>query len=97
MKEVADKIHKDNSAGVVGLVLGVLATISGVPGLLLGFVGFWFSLYQYRHGKNKWAKWGAALNIIGFVIGVSLAIYIGFFVASNVSNLQALSELRNYG
>jgi len=96
MKEANDK-HKDNSSGIAGLIFGILAVVSGAPGVVFGFVGFWFSLYQNKHGKNRWSKWGIALNIIGFVIGLVAIISLGFLIADNVSNLQGLSELSNYG
>ncbi|MEK6908635.1 MAG: hypothetical protein AABX23_01115 [Nanoarchaeota archaeon] len=98
-KEMVDKEirHHDNSAGIAGLVLGILSVMSGVPGLLLGFIGFWFSLHQHKHSKNKWSKWGIALNIIGFVLAIVLTVYLSIFVRNSVADLQGLSELSNYG
>ncbi|MEK6915618.1 MAG: hypothetical protein AABW89_03705 [Nanoarchaeota archaeon] len=80
--------HHDNSSGVTGMILGILSVISGIPGLLLGFVGFWFSLNQYKHGKNKWAIWGLALNIIGFILAAVFAYYLYITVGSAISGLQ---------
>lgn len=93
-KEMIDKEikHHDNSAGVVGIVFGIMSIMSGVPGMLLGLIGFFFSLNQHKKAKNKWSKWGIGLNIVGFVLGIISAIYISMAVA----NLQGLSQL-SYG
>ncbi|MBS3083316.1 hypothetical protein J4423_00780 [Candidatus Pacearchaeota archaeon] len=86
-QEVVDK-HRDNSAGVVGIIFGIMAIVSGVAGVLFGFIGFWFALYQYRHSKNKWAVWGLILTIIGFILGIVFVVYLYYFVGSTLSNLQ---------
>ena len=98
-KEMIDKEikHHDNSSGVVGVILGIMSVVSGVAGILFGFIGFWFALHQYKHSRNKWAVWGLALSIIGFVLGVVLVIYLYYFVGNNISNLQAAPQLNNYG
>ncbi len=98
-KEMIDKEikHKDNSAGVAGVILGILSIVSGVAGILFGFVGFWFALHQFKHGKNKWSKWGLILTIIGFVLGIALTIYLYYFVGNAISNLQGTPDLSNYG
>ena len=83
--------HHDNSCGVVGVILGIMSIVSGVAGILFGFVGFWFALHQYKYAKNKWATWGLALTIIGFVLGLILTIYLYYFVGNTLSNLQGSS------
>ena len=90
-KEMIDKEirHKDNSAGVAGIVLGILAVVSGVAGILFGFIGFWFAWNQFKHGKNNWSKWGIVLTIAGFFLGIALTIYLYYFVGNAVSNLGA--------
>ncbi|MBS3081335.1 hypothetical protein J4416_00160 [Candidatus Pacearchaeota archaeon] len=85
---VVEKKHHDNSAGVAGVIFGVMSIVSGVAGILFGFIGFWFALHQFRHSKNKWAVWGMALTIIGFVLGIALTIYLYFFVGNALSTLQ---------
>ena len=97
-KEMMDKEirHNDNSAGIVGVVLGILAVVSGVAGIIFGFVGFWFSLHQFKHRKNKWAKWGLALTVVGFVLGIALAVYLYYIVGGAISKLGS-TELSNYG
>lgn len=85
-----EEMKKDNSSGIAGVVLGILAVMSGAPGILLGFVGFWFSLNQHKKSKNKWSKWGLGLNIAGFVLGVILVIYVYTVAASAVAGLQGV-------
>jgi uncharacterized BrkB/YihY/UPF0761 family membrane protein len=98
-KEMVEKEirHHDNSSGIAGVIFGVFSIMSGVPGILLGLIGFFFSLNQHKKAKNKWSKWGIALNVIGFVIGVILTIYLTIFVSTAAGNLQGISELSNYG
>jgi len=79
--------HHENSSGVVGVVIGILALLSGIPGLLFGVIGFGFSLYQHKHGKNRWSTWGLVLNIVGFVIAAAFAYYI-YSAFGNLSGLQ---------
>ena len=96
-KEMTEVRHHDNSAGIVGIVFGVLSVLSGVPGILLGLIGFFFSLNQHKKAKNKWSQWGLVLNIVGFALGIILAIYVAMFVSSSVAGLQGLSGLEAYG
>ncbi len=62
---------KDNSFGVVGVVLGILSILflsSG--GIVLGIIGLVFSLKQKKLSANSWSKAGAYLNIIGIILGI---------------------------
>lgn len=91
-KEMVDKEikHHDNSSGVVGVVFGIMAILSGAPGILLGLIGFFFSMNQKKKARNNWSKWGIILNVVGFVLGVIFAIYISVYVGNAVAGLQGL-------
>ncbi len=91
-KEMIDKeiMHHDNSSGVVGVIFGIMSILSGAPGILLGLIGFFFSLNQKKKASNKWSKWGLILNIVGFVLGIAFAIYISMYVSDAVAGLQGL-------
>ncbi|MEK6893895.1 MAG: hypothetical protein AABX10_00355 [Nanoarchaeota archaeon] len=91
-KEMMDKEtkHHDNSSGVVGIIFGIMSILSGAPGILLGLIGFFFSLNQNKKAKNNWSKWGMVLNVVGFVLGIIFAVYISVYLSNAVAGLQGI-------
>lgn len=91
-KEMVDKEirHHDNSSGVVGIIFGIMSILSGAPGILLGLIGFFFSLNQNKKAKNNWSKWGMVLNVVGFVLGIIFAVYISVYLSNAVAGLQGI-------
>jgi cell shape-determining protein MreD len=75
---------KDNSAGVAGVVFGILGIIFGGLlgwlGIIFGVIGLFFSLNQKKHGKNKWSKIGFTLNVIAIVLGIVALIFAIYIV-----------------
>ena len=62
---------KDNSAGTVSVVFGILSIlVSAVPGILLALISLGFGIKQWKMGKNSWAKAGIILAVIGILVGV---------------------------
>ena len=93
-KEVVEKSHQhhDNSAGVVGVVFGVLSLVFAVVpiiGFVLGVIGVIFSHRQNRSVPNKWSKAGLWLCWIGSIIGAIWSIYYIKMVIELATQYQA--------
>jgi len=105
-KEVA----RDNSFGIVAVILGMLSVLSAPGlfllfvygpflGLALGVLSLVFSLMQRKRSNNNWAKAGLILSIIGIVLSVLLIIWlIGFIIKliKQIQELQASGVLEQY-
>jgi drug/metabolite transporter (DMT)-like permease len=65
------KSASDNSFGTASVVLGIISiAFSSMIGVLLGIIGLIFAFNQSKIEKNKWAKAGKILNIIGVLLGI---------------------------
>ena len=79
-----NKPMKDNSFGIMGVILGILSILfSGANGFILGILGIIFSVKQKRTFKNKWSLWGMILSIIGVILGVIGIIFFFYAIQSN--------------
>ena len=83
----------DNSFGIASVVFGVLSIIFALSfgGIVLGVVGFFFSLRAKRTANNRWAKWGFWLNIVGIVLGVIVIYFFVTYLPNYVSQAQGIS------
>ncbi|MGV8142821.1 MAG: hypothetical protein ACP5NS_04280 [Candidatus Pacearchaeota archaeon] len=98
MKEMSEK-SGHNSAGVVGVVFGILSLVAfliPVLALILSIVGFVFAWNQKKKMPNSWATAGLWLNGLAFIIGVAWNIYyvLGIikFASQYQQQLQGLSQ-----
>ncbi len=96
MKEMSEK-RVDNSAGVVGVVFGILSLVAfliPVLALVLAIIGFVFSWMQKKKMPNSWATAGLWLCGIGILLGIAWNTYyiIGVikFASQYGSQIQAL-------
>lgn len=72
----------DNSSGVSSVILGILsitsiflvffAVFAPLTGLILGVLALFFAMAQKKSHKNKWAKHGMILAIIGIILNILL-------------------------
>ncbi len=86
----------DNSFGVAGVILGILSIVfSSITGVILGVIGLIFSIKQDKIAKNKWAKSGKVLNIIGIIIGIVFFIYALNSILNNPDFLSQLQKVAN--
>ncbi len=87
---------KDNSFGVVGIVLGILGIIfSSANGIILGVIGLIFSMKQKKIMKNKWSSVGVILNIIAIILGVIVFVYALNSLISNPDFLSQFQQVAN--
>lgn len=91
----------DNSFGIASVVLGITGIVLSFfvyAGIALGIVGLIFGFIQMKKGKNAWASWGIALNIIGIALSLLLLwYYVGVAkeFARQVQELQASGAFPN--
>ena len=78
MKEDVEKKHGDNSAGVVGVVFGILSLVFAVVpiiGPILGIIGVIFSFKQRKNHPNRWSTAGLWMCWIGIIVGAVWSTY----------------------
>jgi len=103
---MAKEASGDNSFGILSVGFGILSLVfafsvilGSIAGTILGVLGFIFALVQRKRSKNKWAKTGLVLSLIGVVINVILFIILVTTIAGIVSQyqqqLQSLGGLTN--
>ena len=86
----------DNSFGVAGVILGILSIVfSSITGVILGIIGLVFSMKQNKIMKNKWARAGTILNIIGIIIGIVFFVYALNSLLNNPDFLSQLQQITN--
>jgi len=86
----------DNSFGVGGVILGILSIVfSSITGVILGVIGLIFSVKQNKIARNKWAKAGMILNIIGIIIGIIFFVYALNSIINNPDFLSQLQQITN--
>ena len=100
MKEMSDKKSVDNSAGVVGVIFGIVSLVAfliPVLALIFAIIGSVFSWIQKKKSPNSWAKAGLWLCGIGIVVGIAWNVYyiVGIvkFASQYQQQLQGLQGL----
>lgn len=86
-----------NGFGVCSVIFGILSIVfalgvlfGSVAGIVLGVLGFVFSVVQIRKSKNKWAYWGLGLSIFGAVLNVVVLAYLIKALSQFLSEFQKL-------
>ena len=93
MKKEGQVVTRDNSFGVVSVILGIIGiALSSFHGFLLGIVGIFFSLQQKKRYPNSWSKAGFILNIISIILGIA-SIILFILVLRGVISSPALSGI----
>jgi vacuolar-type H+-ATPase subunit I/STV1 len=71
---MADK-EKTEGLGISGFTLGILGIVfSGWIGLIISIIGFMFCFVQQKRHKEKLAKIGIILNLIGAALSIAYII-----------------------
>lgn len=86
-----------NSAGIAGVVFGVLSIVLGF-GILLGFfagfvcgiLGLVFALIQRKKSRNSWSRAGIILSIIGLVVNIFAFIVVVNWIAQVLAQIEQL-------
>jgi hypothetical protein len=78
VKERGPSKIKGESLGASGFTLGILSIISagGYLGILFSMIGFVFCLIQQKNKPTKLGKAGLIINLIGFVGGILVMIFV---------------------
>lgn len=75
---MAKESEFDNSCGVSGVILGIMAIVTSLiaffPAIVLGITSVVFSVKQKKAHSNKWSKAGLILGIISIVLSTGFAI-----------------------
>ncbi len=104
MKEESGDRKHDNSCGVAGAVLGILALVFVIMpfmGLILGTIGIIFSYKQNKVMRNKWATAGLWMGWIAILLNIVWDVYyikISIEIASQyVDQARALQAIGGVG
>jgi formate/nitrite transporter FocA (FNT family) len=91
VKERGPSKIKGDALGASGFTLGILSIISagGYLGILFSMVGFVFCLIQQKNRPTRLGKAGLIINLIGFVGGILVMIFVTPLLVKYMSTFPA--------
>lgn len=88
---------KDNSCGVVSVVLGIMSLVTfliPVLALILAIIGIVFAFCQKKQNNNSWVTAGMWLNGIAIIVGVAWNI---FYIKGILEYVQLIQQSGQLG
>lgn len=95
MKKEEQSEDNSNSFGIAAVVFGILSItlfFTGIPSAIFGIIGIVFALRQRKKSKNKWAKAGLILSVIGLVLSIILIILFGMLISQITKTIELLQQ-----